>query len=166
MAEGFIPMKCIFALDMPEQKFLGFRPDLLDSTRYSWGAVKLPKCKSWKNDFVFSYRTRKGEEIYSFHDKEYAFSSIRLFNNAPDLYLKFIPGRGRNFEYRYVESEGDICLVFFKQSALYLTIKNYAELLAFDVINDFRNSETGECIGRHFEEAILTFWHSKQLPLW
>ncbi len=166
MSEGRVDMPCIFALGMPEQKFLGCNPNSLDSTRYSWGAMKLPKGKNWNKDSVLNYRTKDGKEIRVFQDIEYAFSTIRLYDNEPDLYLKFTPGRYRNFDYRYVEDEGKTCLLYFKQSALYLTIRTYPLLSAFSVINDFRNPETGESIGRHFEQAILTFWQSKQLPLW
>lgn len=150
---------------IPQQEFLGYRPDLLDSSRYSWGAVKLPKGKSWNNDAVINYRTKEGKDIRVFHDKGYAFSSIMLYDNEPDLYIKFIPSKGKNFEYRVLKPYHPAVCLMFKQKALYLTIKNYSLLSAFQVINDFRSPVTGDSLGRHFEEAILTFWQSHRLPL-
>lgn len=142
----------VFLTDIPSYEFIGYNPELL-SSRYSWGAVKLPKGKSWNNDAIH------------FRDTEYVFSKISLYDAKPDLYLKFYPVRGRNFEYRYLESEKRTCQLYFKQHALYLTIRNYAEITAFQVINDFRSPVTGDSLGRHFEDGILTFWQSHGLPL-
>ena len=140
-------------VDFPSLKYLGLPPEKLNSKHYRWGAVKLPKGRTWIKDAIVHV------------DKMYAFSKISLYDNYPELYVKFSPSDGKSFTYCY--SKKLDCCVFarFKQGALYLTIKEYEKLFAYQVIDDFINPETGEnLLGRHFEEAILTFWKSKHLP--
>ena len=115
-------MPVIFFPNEPSADRLG-NPEL-DTQRYLWQKVKLPQGKSWSKDAKF------------FKDKSYDASTIYFFDNAPDLYVRFVFKRGRRCEYVYSkEFKRTVCAIF-KQSALYLTIKNYAELTALEVLND------------------------------
>ena len=152
--KGWVYNDCFMAHDIlieaEEQTFLGWPPETLPE-RYSWHKITLPKGKSWNKD------------ASHFRDSEYAFSKISLFANGSDLYIKFTPSRGLNWEYK--SSCGKLYRLLFKQSPLYLTIKNYSEVAAFSVIDVFRN-ERGEPLGRHFEDAIITFWIEHNLHLY
>ena len=126
----------------------------LDTQHYSWGKVKLPQGKTWKKD------------AKCFKAKDYNASTIYFFDNAPDLYVRFVFGGGRRYEYVYSETYKCTVLGYFKQSALYLTIKNYVELTALNVLNDlYKGCNSLYPLGRHFEDGILLFWKEHKLEL-
>ena len=145
-------MPVIFFPNEPSADKLG-NPDL-DTQRYLWGKVKLPQGKSWK------------EDAKCFKDKSYEASTIYFFDNAPDLYVRFVFKRGRRYEYVYSkEFKRTVCAIF-KQSTLYLTIKNYVELTALEVLNDlYKGCNSLYPLGRHFEDGILLFWKEHRLEL-
>ena len=138
-------------LNFPEAKYLG-DPSRLDSKRYVWCAVKMPKGKSWEKDAIH------------FRDNGYVFSKISFFDNTSNLYVRFTPSRGLNGFLAHSEKYNRVVWYAYKQSVLYLTIKNYAEISACQVLNDIWDSTSGEGLGRHFEEGILNFWKSHSLP--
>ena len=116
--------------------YLGNSPGTLDTERYIWGPVKLPKGKSWKNNTM------------TFRDNEFLFSEISFYDADPDLFIKFRCARG------------------LKQCPLYLTVKNYAELTVFDIERDLcHGSDNPYPLGRHFHDGILMFFHLRRLSL-
>lgn len=123
----------------------------IDSERYIWGKVKLPAGRTWKKD------------AEHFKDKEYVFSQISFYDKAPDLYVKFTPSKGYNSFYAYSEESKHVVWYMFKQRVLYLTIKRYAELTGFQVMNDLGGIGV---LGRHFEEGILSFWQTHKLAIY
>ena len=150
MKEHEIPV--IFFPDEPSADKLG-NPEL-DTQRYLWRKVKLPQGKSWSKN------------AKCFIDKSYNASRIYFFDNAPDLYIRFVFARGRRHEYVYSQKFNCTVYAIFKQSTLYLTIKNYAELTALDVLNDlYRGCDSLYPLGRHFEDGIFSFWKEHKLEL-
>lgn len=137
---------------------LGQPNSLLDYSKYQWGAVKLPKGKSWNND---SFIHKK--------DKEYMFSHIKFFDAEPDLFIQFKTGNGWGFQIMPIDvlSHGlqnfirDFLsqweqfnrlshIVFrFRQPAIYLTIKNYEQRTYYELAEKFSG------LGRHFIDALM-----------
>ena len=137
---------------------LGRPNSLLDTSKYRWGDIKLPKGKSWNNDCFIHKK-----------DKEYMFSHIRFYDAEPDLFIQFKTENGWGFQIMPIEILSQELqkyireylsqwsqfnrlshIVFrFKQPAIYLTIKNYEQRTYYELAEIFSG------LGRHFIDALM-----------
>ena len=128
---------------MPGVTFLG-NPDLLDNSRYQWTKAKVPKNKESEN----------------FKDNEFTFNVINFYDFEPDLLIRFKPRKNR-----FLFWEG-AKLFFVKQSPIFLTVRNYRELTALDILHDLYNGcEHDAPLGRHFEDGLFAFYQAHGLDL-
>lgn len=84
----------------------------------------------------------KWKDAQTFTDREYYYPRIDILPIGQELVIRFKPSLRRLKTY-------------------YLTIKDYKELTALQVINDV----CGYALGRHFEDGILTVWRNAGLRL-
>ena len=130
--------------------YLGI-PELIDSSRYIWSF----KCKKlpWKDAALF-------------RNKEFTFNIIRFIEDNADLFVKFTPDRGRYTYFTDPEEYRGHIGFYFKQSALYLTIKDYRDLTACDHLQAlYSGARVIYPLGVHFEDGLLNFYQARDLDL-
>ena len=121
--------------------FLG-NPELLDKSRYQWQQVKVPK------------------ECMTFKDNEFTMNIISFYDASPDLYVRFKSSKGRYRFYRGAD------YLFIRQAPIYLTIRNYRDLTALEILHDlYSGSETSYPLGKNFEDGLFAFYQAHGLDL-
>ena len=120
----------------------------LDNEYYSTYPVKLPKGKTWTKDsvkFPVKDKDKKIKYVNNLSCNRYFYSNIYFFDAGCDLYILF---SGR------------------KLPKQYLTIKNYSERRANEILLDmfhYLGDSNPYPLGSHFEDGIFRFWKMKGL---